>query len=121
MSWPVILAFVAAFAGGPALYSVLMRLKGGALVTLGIGACVVGFAVLAMWVTRRPDLLRPVPGPLAALFSMWLAWVLAIAMTALALRPRFTTPKGRRALYLTGILATTLPWFGLATARLMTA
>ena len=56
---------------------------------------------------------------LVSLGSLWLAWISAVAMVAMALRRLAPTVSVRRWLTIGALLATTLPWFGLATAQLM--
>ncbi|EPX83069.1 hypothetical protein Salmuc_02867 [Salipiger mucosus DSM 16094] len=47
--------------------------------------------------------------------------MLALALVALALRRRIAASAPRRWIAVAGLLATPLPWFGLAYARMMTS
>ncbi len=58
--------------------------------------------------------------PLLALACLWLSWVLAVALMILALRRRALSPRLKRVSFVAGLLGTTLPWFGLSTAQMVT-
>lgn len=105
----LILGFLASFIAGPLLCALLLRLPP-ALWALLMLAAALGLATLGAlrWQGERAAL---------SLGCLWLAWVLAVAMLALALLRRL--PDRRRWVTVSALLATTLPWFGLATARLM--
>ena len=106
-------AFVACFVAGPLIYSALVRV---AAVPGAIGAlCVAGIASVVSAFALR----QPMPG--LSLTCLWLAWVLVISLFVLTLRRRLTSVKVWRASFVTGLFATTLPWFGLATAQLVTS
>ncbi|MEC3861382.1 hypothetical protein VK792_08800 [Mesobacterium sp. TK19101] len=119
MTAELLIGYASTFVGGPALYSVLMRLKGGLWAVLILAGLVIATAGIALSQMRHSLTGSATPGPLVALFFIWLSWVLAVSMVALSFRSRFTTHRGKRRLFLAGLLATTLPWFGLATARMM--
>ncbi len=108
---PTFLAFAAAFGAGPAIYAVLLRLTPHrlTLLLLGGGVAVAIVAAFALLGQR----------PIVSLLSLWLAWVFAISLLVLALRRRALLPRTLRTSFVTGLLATTLPWFGLATARMV--
>ena len=59
--------------------------------------------------------------PLVSLASLWLSWVLTLALMVLALGRRAQSPRVRHRSFTAGLLATTLPWFGLATARMVSS
>lgn len=110
---PVILAaFGLSFVGGPALCAGLLLLPSSLQVLLAMAAAVVGTLTLGLvWETARP---------LASLAALWLGWVLAVSMLAHALFRRTTGRRIRRWIKVAAILSTPLPWFGLATAQMMT-
>lgn len=108
---PTFIAFGAAFGAGPAIYAVLQRLTPHRLTLLLLGGCVaVGIVAAFAFLGQRP---------VVSLLCLWLAWVCAISLLVLALRRRALSPRTRRTSFVTGLLATTLPWFGLATARMV--
>lgn len=113
MTQPVIIAFLVTFVAGPALCALLLRLPSRvwSLGLLAIGVTVSGLGALRLQITGAPAHV--------SLLLLWLAWVLGVAMMALALRTRIRNYRARRWLSVLALLATTLPWFGLATARLM--
>lgn len=111
MSSSVIIAFVMTFGAGPLLCAGLLRLPSTLRVLLGLGAVVVVSMGIALWLELR--------APLTSLALLWLGWVSAVSMVAHALRRRITSRTARRWLTVIAILATTLPWFGLATAQMM--
>ncbi len=111
MQGPVLIAFALSFIGGPLLCALVLRLphKLWALVILGAGV-VVSVTLALRWQTEQAA---------QSVVALWLAWVLAVAMVTMALRRRIAAPKTRRLVTILALLATTLPWFGLATARIM--
>ncbi len=113
MSAATFIAFALCFVAGPLLYALLLRLGPGLTPLLALALAVVASALLAL-------VLQP-SAPAPSLALLWLSWVLAVAMVALVLRRPMTTPAARRAVAILGLCATPLPWFGLATARLMTS
>ncbi len=114
MDRATLIAFGVTFVAGPALCALCLRLPPRPLSLALLAVGVVGAVSLALWLQVTGGL-----GQLWSVLAMWLAWVLAIAMVALAFRRRITGRNGRRWLTLIAILATTLPWFGMATARMM--
>lgn len=119
MTAELVIAFASIFVGGPALYSVLMRLKGGVRTVLILAGFIVVTAATALYELRHGLTGLSMAGPLVALFFIWLSWVVAVSMAVLSLKSWVSTDRGKRRLFLAGLLATTLPWFGLATARMM--
>lgn len=114
MDTPTLIAFAITFVGGPIICAALLQLPA-RLWSIGGLAFLVGLAIVAAnQMQKASDTVSY--RPLAAL---WLAWVLGVAMVALALHRRITARNIRRWITLTAILATTLPWFGLATAQMM--
>ncbi|MDJ0822024.1 MAG: hypothetical protein QNJ09_09495 [Paracoccaceae bacterium] len=115
METNTLIAFVVNFAGGPALCALLLRLPTRLWVLILLALGVIAAAAVAIW-------LQPRTGPtslMGSLLTLWLAWVLAVALMAQALRRRIAHPVPRRWVTIIALLATTLPWFGLATARMM--
>lgn len=55
----------------------------------------------------------------ASIALIWLAWIAILAFVAQTLRQHDEHPTMRRWTALIGALATTIPWFGLASARTM--
>ena len=104
-------AFVASFIFGPLLCALALSLPARPLSLLVLGAGVVAAVSAALRLQQG----SAVP----SLIALWLAWVLAVSMVALALSRRLSAPRARRWLTVIALLTTTLPWFGLATARLM--
>ncbi len=107
-------AFVVTFIGGPLICALILRLpaKPPTLIVLGVG--VVGAVMLALRMQQMGA-----DWAVGSLVALWLAWVLAVGMVALAVRRHMTGPRASRWLTVIALLTTTLPWFGLATARLM--
>ena len=112
MTQATILAFLASFVAGPALCALLLRLpaKVWMLALLAAGVGVAGLTALRLQAAGQA---------MPSLALLWFAWVLAVAMVAMALRGRMPTPRARRWLTIIALLATTLPWFGLSTAQWM--
>lgn len=112
MMSPFGLAFAVVFIAGPVLFAILARLPGRALTLAVISGSAVAIVSAAL-------ILQSVQ-PALSLMCLWLAWVLALAVCFMALRPRLPGLRARRLAYVAGLLATTLPWFGLATAQMVT-
>ncbi|MGP6089073.1 hypothetical protein [Antarctobacter jejuensis] len=108
---PELIAFLVTFLVGPLLVMLVLRLPAriGTLVILS--ATVIGAAGAAVWLQER--------APLESLVAFWLGWVLAVAMVAQAVRRRMPGPKVRRWTLIVALMASTLPWFGFATAQMM--
>lgn len=108
------LAFVLIFGVGPLGFVLLLRpaprrayLRGLALVLLTLG-------VAALLVPEELVL------GFGRVLLLWAGWVVLLALAVQLLRRRAAAPPGlRRAGIVAGALATTAPWFGLATARLI--
>jgi hypothetical protein len=113
MSPAVLLAFLTAFVAGPALCAALLRLPARAPVLALMAAGVSASSLAALrWQAFGEQALIP-------LGLFWLGWVLAISMVAIAVRDRLIESGARRWTTVLALLSTTLPWFGLATARTM--
>ncbi|MBS0125762.1 hypothetical protein [Thetidibacter halocola] len=112
MTPAALIAFAICFVAGPALSAGLMRLPDRRAIVSGLALVVATSVSLALWLQDRD-------GVLAGLALLWLAWVLSVTMIAMGLRRRTANPRPRRWITVSALLATTLPWFGLATADLM--
>ncbi len=111
MTWPVVGAFLVTFVAGPLLCAGLLRLPSTLRVLAGLAMAVVVGMGAALWLEPR--------APLPSRLRRWAGWVTAVAMVGHALYRRLEGRRARRWITVIAILATTLPWFGLATARLM--
>lgn len=107
----VLAAFALSFVVGPALCALLLRLPSRLRVLLALAAGVVLPMAVALVLELR--------APLTSLALMWIGWVCACAMVGHALFRRLSGRRQRRWITLAAILATTLPWFGLATAQMV--
>ncbi|MFW2542698.1 hypothetical protein ACN2XU_08660 [Primorskyibacter sp. 2E107] len=108
------LAFVLIFGAGPLLCALLLRLPTRLSVLIGLGLAAIFCVTLALMLQSLGPMRM-----LSSLILLWLAWVLAVAMTGHAFLRRLTGLRARRWVTTIALLTTTLPWFGLATARLM--
>lgn len=113
------LAFVVVFCAGPAIYALAMRRHAPrgwfALVAILIG----GLAMAAFSLRAVTSPIWGLPPALVMLGFLWLAWVLVIVFCAQAFLQVAGDRQMARGVYIGGLLATTLPWFGLATARMV--
>ncbi|SIS53755.1 hypothetical protein SAMN05421759_101284 [Roseivivax lentus] len=105
------IAFVLSFAVGPVLFLLLIQPDPTKplLAALAIGA--LGAAIVGL---RLSD-----TAPLTGLAAIWLGWIGAVAFIAHTARRLTNRPKTDRATRVAGCLATTIPWFGLATAQML--
>lgn len=110
------IAYGVSFALGPALYALLMRIPAKRL-WYGTMLAAIGLAsVLSLALQDRDIVLFGLPPGLPLLATLWLTWVLVITLFAGALQHRLDDQRARRMAFVAGLLATTLPWFGLAAA-----
>lgn len=112
MSREALVVFGACFLAGPPLFALLLRVGPSRALLLSLAPGVMATALLAL-------LLQNAGAALVSLGLMWLSWVLAVAMVALVLRRQASHATPRRWVAIAGLLATPLPWFGHATARMM--
>lgn len=105
------IAFTVTFVLGPLLCAALLQLPSRLWTLIALALGMVGSTLYALRLMGQD--------PARALLALWLGWVLAVAMVAVAIRRRITAPRARRWVTVFALLATTLPWFGLATARMM--
>jgi len=103
-------AFAVTFLAGPFIYLMLVRTQT-PLVLLPLALATLGSTGAAFALSKSQ--------PIWSLGSLWLAWVLTVTLLVLALKQRLTQPRAWRACFVIGLLATTLPWFGLAAAQMM--
>jgi uncharacterized membrane protein (UPF0136 family) len=106
-----LIAFAVTFLGGPLVCALILRMPPRLPLLAGLSVAVVVTVSVALWQQERHIAL--------SLAAMWLGWVLAVAMVAQAIRRRLPAPQTQRVITVIAILATTLPWFGLATARML--
>ncbi|SFQ49193.1 hypothetical protein SAMN05421853_10746 [Roseivivax halotolerans] len=113
MTTELLLAFAISFGAGPLLFLILTRAEPSValMAALAIGA-------LALMVAGSSLVDR---APFAAVACLWLAWVSAVAFMAHAAMRAMRSAPLRKWARVTGSLATTLPWFGLATAQFLTS
>ncbi|APX22820.1 MAG: hypothetical protein CML50_07160 [Rhodobacteraceae bacterium] len=112
MSREALAVFGACFLAGPLLFALLLRVGPSRALLLSLAPGVMATALLAL-------ALQNTGAALVSLGLMWLSWVLAVAMVALTLHRHAGHAAPRRGVTIAGLLATPLPWFGLATARMM--
>ncbi|QFS84572.1 hypothetical protein FIU97_17575 [Roseivivax sp. THAF40] len=110
---PLLIAFVLSFAVGPLLFLLLIQPDPTKplLAALAIGA--LAAALLGASLFDR--------SPLSGLAAVWLGWVSAVAFIAHAARRMMHRPRTDLATRVAGSLATTIPWFGLATAQMLSS
>ncbi|PIE14059.1 MAG: hypothetical protein CSA70_02570 [Rhodobacterales bacterium] len=105
--------FSVVFIGGPLLMLALVK-PAPSFARFAVGCSTVAVLVLAALLLMRQGL------SLGALVAMWLGWVTMVAMCVQAVRLRFSIPDAVRWSTAIGAMATVIPWFGLATALMMT-
>lgn len=115
--------FVVVFGFGPWVFLRLMRLTPSSTVFARLVAFMVMAAAASMWLR----FLAPVPWGAniwatgVGMGLIWAAWIAVLALAALALRQADQGPAMRRWTGVIGAMGTTVPWFGLASARLMSS
>ena len=114
----VILLFVMAFILGPALFLVLAQFDGRAW-----PLALIASSMAAVSLALRNEvgvILGTAPRTLfASLMLIWLAWVLVLVLVVRAARRTWPGRGPRRIARAFGAMGTTLPWFGFATAQMM--
>ncbi|WP_135502269.1 hypothetical protein [Roseovarius aestuariivivens] len=115
-------AFLLCFVAGPAIFWLTARLRSSrgrfaALWTLCVAMICAALLARYALVPAYPDSVLP---GLAALGSLWLAWVLVLALAVLAVRARPLPFALHRTAFALGAVGTTLPWFGLYAADMVT-
>ncbi len=118
-----LILFVVVFALGPWVFLRLMRLPSLPASFFRLSAFVVVIIAASLWL----QFLAPVPWA-ANIWALWIgmvliwaAWIAVLALAALALRQVDHGQAMRRWTSVIGAMGTTVPWFGLAAARLMSS
>ena len=118
---PLVTIFLAVFVAGPLAFLLLLRLAPSKRRSIGLVCLVVGS-------TGMSASLRYLSGgwgqdafyTLAGIGFIWVAWIAVIVFLAQRFRQLDNRLLMRRWTAIIGALATTVPWFGLASARMMT-
>lgn len=116
-------AFLVTFVAGPAAFWVVARREPSRSYFLFLWAvtlCLVCLAFgLQAWVL--PSMPDALPVGLAIMMAIWLAWIVVLALVVLAIRGRNPGPAFNRYAFAIGAIATTLPWFGLYAAQMVSS
>ena len=118
---PLVIIFVAVFVVGPLAFLLFLRLAPSKRRSIGLVCLVVGS-------TGMSASLRYLSGgwgqdavyTLAGIGFIWVAWIAVIVFLAQRFRQLDNRRLMRRWIAMIGSLATTVTWFGLASARMMT-
>lgn len=115
-------AFLLCFGVGPGLFWLAARRKASRTrfaAIWGLSVLLIGAALLL-----RHRVMPAYPDAtfagLGVLLSLWLAWILVLALAVMALRARPFPFALHRAAFALGAVGTTLPWFGLYAAEMVT-
>lgn len=108
---PELIGFLVAFVAGPLLVAAILRLPARVRTLVVLAVLVIACSGAAVLLNEKR--------PLASLVAYWLGWVLAVGLVAQAVRRRMPGPGVRRVTAIVAMMASTLPWFGLATAQMM--
>jgi hypothetical protein len=116
-------AFLVTFVAGPAAFWVVARREPsrGNFLSLWIAAVALVFLALGLQAWVLPGMPDALPVGLAIMTALWLAWIVVLATAVLAVRKRDIAPLYKRYAFALGAVATTLPWFGLYAAQVMTS
>lgn len=118
-----LILFCVVFGLGPWVFLRLMRLTPAPSVLAKLALAMVICAAASLWLR----FLAPVPWGVniwatwLGIGLIWAAWIAVLALVALALRQVDTGPGMHRWTRVIGAIGTTVPWFGLASARLMSS
>jgi hypothetical protein len=117
----LVIIFALVFVAGPYCYVSLLRRAPSRRQFVGLGfitggATALGFALRYLADGWGQDMLVTVAG----IGAIWLAWIAILAFVAQTFRKHDAGANVRRWTMVIGALATTIPWFGLASARMMT-
>ena len=113
--------FFLIFVAGPLLFAAMSRQVPGKR-SIALLWAVSGSMVALAWMLQSGSLPLPFSGTVIALFplvALWLAWIAVLALCVLAVRARVDDLKTLRWVRTTAAMATTLPWFGLYAAKMM--
>ena len=117
-----VVAFLITFVAGPAAFWVLARQKPtrGYFVLLWlISVALVGVA-FALRYTLLPSMPDSPYAGLSVTMALWFGWIIVLALGVLAVRTRDIPTRYKRYAFALGAVATTLPWFGLYAAQMVT-
>ncbi|MCR8825157.1 hypothetical protein [Pseudosulfitobacter koreensis] len=115
--------FLIIFGLGPWIFLRLFRLPTTRAVLFGLFAFLVMAIAVSLWLQG----VAPVPwganvwATWIGMTLIWAAWIAVLALAALAWRQRDPRPAMRRWIGVIGAMGTTVPWFGLAAARLLSS
>lgn len=117
----LVIIYVTVFIVGPATFLGLLRASPSKKNFVGLGCIVAGSTAMSF-------ILRYLSGgwgqdvaiTLFGIGLIWLAWIAILAFVAQTFRQQDARKTMRRWTAVIGALATTIPWFGLASARMMT-
>jgi hypothetical protein len=115
-------AFLLCFVFGPGLFWLIARRRATRprfAATWGLSMFLIGTALaLRHWIMPTyPD--APMAG-IGVLLALWLAWILVLALAVMAIRARPVSFRLHRTAFALGAVGTTLPWFGLYAAQMVT-
>jgi len=115
----IIFAFV--FVVSPLAYVLLLRPRPSRKQFVGLGCIVAGTTAMS-FVLRyfSDDWGQGILVTIAGIALIWTAWIAILVFVAQSFRQQYPRPAIRRWTTVIGALATTIPWFGLASARMMT-
>lgn len=117
----LVIIFAMVFVIGPLSYVWFLRLPPSKKQFVGLGCIAVG-------ATGMSFVLRYlsagwgvyVTETFAGIALIWIAWISILVFVAQSFRQQYPGAAMRRWTTVIGALATTIPWFGLASARMMT-
>ncbi len=115
----MVFLFIVVFLLGPVVFWALARRAPSRANIIGLWTIAGATMALAFAVRGVGLWVYGVPPDLLALVSLWLAWIAVLALCVLAVRARVRSPLVVRWAGAIGGMATTLPWFGLYAAQMM--
>jgi len=116
------LIYLVSFAAGPVIFWILARQRP----AKGYFTLLCVIAVALMVAANVVPRLAAIEGDTSAypaltkVMLLWLGWIVVIALCVLALRERLPEGPALRWSFALGAMATTLPWFGLYAAQIVT-
>ncbi|MCR9111673.1 MAG: hypothetical protein NXH84_00290 [Rhodobacteraceae bacterium] len=115
-------AFLLTFVAGPAAFWVLARqnpTRGYFILLWLVSVALVGVAyALRLWIV--PSMPDNAYAGLSVIMALWFGWIIVLALGVLAVRARDIPARYKRYAFAIGAVATTLPWFGLYAAQMVT-
>jgi hypothetical protein len=122
MTRELLIAFAFCFLAGPILFRGLVSIPITRTRAVLMALAIAVLGLFAFSADKGTTFANPVMPPAAlTLVSLWLAWVVALALVAQAAQARLADPRLRRSILMSSLVATTLPWFGLAASRALSA